>query len=110
VTDAGSKAITEEIADEPGLTIDDLYGTLGAIGDAQPTTRALLFIDFNDTPFHGSLLFCLDYIRNISFSLVNLISTHPECLDVDQENKIFLGKTIRGKHGQGGNLKPYSSV
>jgi hypothetical protein len=48
MTDTGSKAVTEKVAYQSGLTIDDLQGAFVAVGDTEAAAIAFLFVNLND--------------------------------------------------------------
>ena len=56
MTDAGPQAVAEEIAEQPGLPVDDLQRSFGAARDAQTAPGAFLFVDFYDFSLHMLLL------------------------------------------------------
>jgi hypothetical protein len=50
--DTCTKTIAEEIADKPGLSIDELKSSLRAVRDTLTTSRAFGIIDTDYFPFH----------------------------------------------------------
>lgn len=52
--DAGTKAVTEKIAHEPGFAIDDLQRSLRTVGDALATTGAFRIVNADDLPLHDT--------------------------------------------------------
>jgi hypothetical protein len=49
---ARAQAVAEQVAYESSLTVDDLDGSLRAVRDALPASRAFVFVDADDLPFH----------------------------------------------------------
>jgi hypothetical protein len=52
-TDAGAKAVAEEVAYEPRLSIDELNSSLRAVRDTLPAARTFTIVDTNNLPFHN---------------------------------------------------------
>ena len=48
VADAGAKAVAEKVAHQPHLSVDDLQGAFGTVGEAQAAAGALLLVDCDD--------------------------------------------------------------
>jgi hypothetical protein len=55
-TDAGAKTVAEEVAHEPCLPFNELERSFGTVRDALAASRAFLFIDADDLPFHTASL------------------------------------------------------
>jgi hypothetical protein len=51
VSQAGPQAVAEFIGHDPGFSVHDLQGALGAGGNAEPAAVAFVFIDLNDLSF-----------------------------------------------------------
>jgi hypothetical protein len=52
MADARPQAIAKQVADKPGLSIDQLHGTFMAVRNANTTSVAFLFINLNNLSFH----------------------------------------------------------
>jgi hypothetical protein len=64
-SEAGAEAVAVLLGHEPGLSVGNPDGALGAGGDAEAATVAFFFIDPDDFSFHFFLLFSIVCDPNI---------------------------------------------
>ena len=51
--DACTQAVTEQVADQPGLAVNHLQSPFRAVRNAEPAPGALIVVDLDDFSFHS---------------------------------------------------------